>query len=685
MLTLFEVTYRIDRRRALLDRANAQIPEGAKVGLVGRNGVGKSTLLDLIRGVLQPEDGTIDLPRGCRVGFLAQEAPSGAATPHETVLAADRERTRLLAEREAGPAPLRAAEIETRLVEIDAYSAPGRAARILAGLGFDDAMQRRPLDDLSGGWRMRVALAAILFTEPDLLLLDEPTNHLDLEASLWLERFLRFYRRTLILVSHDRRVLNAVTTMTLHLEQGKLTAYSGGFDAFLRARRENAQRLEVVARQQADQRQRLQAFVDRFRAKASKATQAQSRLKALARLEPVVLAAREPPPRIAFPDPPRLHPPLISLERASVGYATGRPVLSRLDLRLDPDDRIALLGANGNGKTTFARLLAGRLPPSAGRMIRSPKLSCGFFAQHQIEEMRPQQSAYDHLSALLPDALPESVRARLGAFGFGQDKAFVAVEDLSGGERARLNLALVTHDAPALLVLDEPTNHLDIETREALVQAINDFAGAVVLISHDWHLLELVAERLWLVADGTVRPFAGDLEDYRRLLLERAGPADGQRSPQTDERRAARRRAAEKRRELDPLRQRAHRAEAAIARTLARARGAGSRPRRRQRVVPHRAQPDRRAQAPRPDRPVDRPGRGRMAGHRGGDRARIGRLKGGVAPPPNRSAPAAGKACRKRVPGRRPDPAGSAAAAGGVKQEPRRRCAADSRTMLVRP
>ena len=564
MLTLFEVTYRIDRRRALLDRASAQIPEGAKVGLVGRNGAGKSTLLDLIRGVLQPEDGTIELPRSCRVGFLAQEAPSGAATPYETVLAADRERTRLLAEREAGPAPLRAAEIETRLIEIDAYSAPSRAARILAGLGFDDAMQRRPLDDLSGGWRMRVALAAILFSEPDLLLLDEPTNHLDLEASLWLERFLRFYRRALILVSHDRNVLNAVTTMTLHLEQGKLTAYSGGFDAFLRARQEKAQRLEVVARQQADQREKLQAFVDRFRAKASKARQAQSRLKALARLEPVVLAAREPAPRIAFPEPPRLNPPMITLEKASVGYAPGKPVLSRLDLRLDPDDRIALLGANGNGKTTFGRLLAGRLPLLAGRMTRSPRLICGYFAQHQIEEMRPQESAYDHLSALLHDALPESVRARLGRFGFGQDKAFVEVGDLSGGERARLNLALVTHSAPALLVLDEPTNHLDIETRETLVQAINDFAGAVVLISHDWHLLDLVADQLWLVTDGTVRRFDGDLEDYRRLLLDRAGPADGRRSAAIDDRRAARRRAAQIRRDLDPLRERARHAEETI-------------------------------------------------------------------------------------------------------------------------
>ena len=328
MLTLTEVTYRIEKRR-LLDRASVQIPDGAKVGLVGRNGVGKSTLFNLIRGVLEAEDGTIELPGSRRIGFLAQEVPSGPATPFETVLSADRERARLLSERETNPSPLRAAEIETRLVEIDAYSAPGRAGRILAGLGLDDAMQQRPLADLSGGWRMRVALAAVLFTEPDLLLLDEPTNHLDFELSLWLEQFLRGYRQTLILISHDRRVLNAVTTMTLHLERGKLTTYSGGFDAFLRARQENAQRLATVAKQQADQRQRLQVFVDRFRAKASKARQAQSWLKALARIEPVVLAATEPPPRILFPEPPQLSPPLISFERASVGYAPKKPVLSR--------------------------------------------------------------------------------------------------------------------------------------------------------------------------------------------------------------------------------------------------------------------------------------------------------------------------------------------------------------------
>ena len=568
MLTLSEVTYRVGGRtgRRLLDQANAWIPEGSKVGLVGRNGTGKSTLLDLIRGVLLPDDGTIELPRGCRIGFLAQEAPSGAATPLETVLAADGERVRLLAEREAAPEPLRAGEIETRLVEIEAHAAPSRAARILAGLGLDERMQREPVSELSGGWRMRVGLAAILFAEPDLLLLDEPTNHLDLEAALWLEGFLRNYRRTLILVSHDRHFLNAATTLTLHLERGKLNLYSGGFDAYMRARTEAARRLEVLARRQEADRQRLQAFVDRFRYKASKARQAQSRVKALARLEPISLSHAEPPPRIRFPDPLQLRPPLMSLDLVSTGYVTGKPVLSHLDLRLDPDDRVALIGANGNGKTTLARLLAGRLAPFAGEISRSPKLACGFFAQHQIEEMRPEASAFDHLAEAMPDALPEALRARLGSFGFGQEKAFVPVADLSGGERARLNLALVTHAAPALLILDEPTNHLDIESREVLVQAINEFPGAVVLVSHDEHLIELIADWLWLVAEGTVRPFEGDLDDYRRLVLERSGPAEDGRLNGSDGRRVARRLAAERRRELEPLRRKARQAEETVAR-----------------------------------------------------------------------------------------------------------------------
>src|SRR5215212_7692555 len=434
MLTISGLCYRVGGRhgRALLDEANVQIPDKAKVGLVGRNGAGKSTLLDLIRGRLLPDRGDIFLPRGCRIGFLAQEAPSGPANALDTVLAADRERSRLMAELERGVEPLRIAEIEARLDEIGARSAPGRAARILAGLGLDAAMQQRPLAELSGGWRMRVALAAVLFSEPDLLLLDEPTNHLDLEAALWLERFLRRYRHTFVLVSHDRQLLNAATAATLHLENGRLTLYSGGFEKFLRARREAAARQAVLARRQQQERDRLQGFVDRFRAKASKARQAQSRMKALARLEPVALV-EDAPPQV-------LSPPLVALERASVGYEAGRPVLSRLDLRLDPDDRIALLGANGNGKTTFARLLAGRMEPLSGRMTRSPKLSCGFFAQHQIEEMRLEESAFDHLAAVTPRSTAEEVRTRLGGFGFGQDKAFVPVAELSGGERARLNL-----------------------------------------------------------------------------------------------------------------------------------------------------------------------------------------------------------------------------------------------------
>jgi ATP-binding cassette subfamily F protein 3 len=572
MLTISGLSYRVGGRhgRALFDEANAQVAEGAKLGLVGRNGAGKSTLLDLIRGSLLPDRGDVVVPRAWRLGFLAQEAPSGRANALDTVLAADRERSRLLAELENAPAPLRIAEIEARLDEIGARSAPARAARILAGLGLDAAMQEEPLDALSGGWRMRVALAAVLFAEPDLLLLDEPTNHLDLEAALWLERYLRRYRYGFIVVSHDRRLLNAATTATLHLEKGKLTLYSGGFDQFLRARREAQARQTVVARRQQHERERLQRFIDRFRYKASKARQAQSRVKALARLEPVALIADEAAPELRLPAPAELNPPLVSLERVSAGYVPGRPVLARLDLRLDPDDRIALLGANGNGKTTFARLLAGRLPPFSGRIARAPKLTCGFFAQHQIEEMRLAESAVDHLAALMPEAPVEAVRARLGGFGFGQDKALVPVGQLSGGERARLNLALVTHDAPSLLILDEPTNHLDMETREALVEALGDYGGAVVLVTHDWHLVELVAERLWLVEDGTVRPFDGDLEDYRRHLVEREAPTE---RPPTgggaDPRRTGRRVAAARRAALEPLRRKARQAEAAAAQLAA--------------------------------------------------------------------------------------------------------------------
>jgi ATP-binding cassette subfamily F protein 3 len=565
MLSLVELTYRVGGK-TLLENASAQINAGWKVALVGRNGAGKSTLLELIRGTLQADGGNILLPKETRIGLVAQEAPGGAATPLEAVLAADEERARLLAAADASHDGERAAEIHDRLNAIDAHGAPSRAATILHGLGFDHEAQQRPLQQFSGGWRMRVALAAALFAEPDLLLLDEPTNHLDLEAALWLAEFLRRYRRTLVLVSHDRQFIDDIADHVLHLAERRLTLYSGGYESFLRARREALARQQALAAKQEAQRRHLQAFVDRFRAKASKASQAQSRLKMLARLEPVALAETEPPARFDFPEPADLAPPLLTLDGVAVGYEPGRPVLRRLDLRLDPADRIALLGANGNGKSTLARLLAGRLEPSEGRITRAPRLRAGYFAQHQIEELDPAASAFDHLARLMPKATAEAVRARLARFGFDADNVFVAARDLSGGEKARLNFALISHEAPPLLILDEPTNHLDIAAREALVEALNAFAGAVVIISHDWHLLSLAAERLWLVADGTAKPWEGDLDDYRRrLLAERPAETEPAEPTAATARRQARRQAAARREALKPLRRRLSAAEAELA------------------------------------------------------------------------------------------------------------------------
>jgi ATP-binding cassette, subfamily F, member 3 len=568
MLSLVEVTYRIGGR-TLLENASAQINAGWKTALVGRNGAGKSTLLELIRGALQADGGTIQLPKETRIGLVAQEAPGGETTPLAAVLAADEERARLLAAAERDHDGADTAEIHDRLHAIDAHGAPARAATILHGLGFDHAAQQRPLQQFSGGWRMRVALAAALFAEPDLLLLDEPTNHLDLEASLWLAEFLRRYPRTLLLVSHDRQFIDDIADHVLHLGERRLTLYSGGYETFLRTRRETLARQQALAQKQEAQRRHLQAFVDRFRAKASKASQAQSRVKMLARLEPVALAEAEPPARFDFPEPTHLAPPLLTLDNVAVGYAPGRPVLRGLDLRLDPADRIALLGANGNGKSTLARLIAGRLEPFEGHVTRAPRLRAGFFAQHQIEEFDPSASAFDHLARLMPKAPPEAVRAALARFGFNADNVFVAARDLSGGEKARLNFALITREVPPLLILDEPTNHLDIAAREALVQAVNEFAGAVVIISHDWHLLSLTAERLWLVADGTARPWEGDLDDYRRhLLAERPAaeaPADARRAASTAMKRQARRSAAARREALAPLKRRLTAAESELA------------------------------------------------------------------------------------------------------------------------
>jgi len=565
VLAIEQATIRI-AGRTLLDRADLTIAPGQKVGLVGRNGAGKSTLLKAIAGEVALDGGAIRLSPRARLGRVAQEAPSGEATLAETVLAADAERTRLLAEAETAP-PERLAELHDRLRAIGADAAPARAAAILAGLGFDAGAQARPVGSFSGGWRMRVALAAALFVEPDLLLLDEPTNHLDLEATLWLESWLARFAGAAIIVSHDRTLLDRAVDAIAHLDRGRIALYPGGFEAFVRIREERAAQQAAMAEKIAAQRAHLQAFVDRFRYKASKARQAQSKLKAIARLPAIEALVEDAPTHFSFPEPKALAPPLITLNRVAVGYG-GAPVLRRVSLRVDPEDRIALLGRNGNGKSTLAKLLAGRLDPLAGEMFRTPRLSVGFFAQHQEDDLVRDESPVEHMARALPRATPAQVRSQLARFGLDADRADTKVGSLSGGEKARLLLSLATRDAPQLLILDEPTNHLDIDAREALVRAIADYAGAVLLITHDPHLIELVADRLLLVADGTVAPFDGDLDDYRAALAESSRSQAARAAPalsRVDDRRAR----AEARAALAPLRRQAEAAERTIARLTA--------------------------------------------------------------------------------------------------------------------
>jgi ATP-binding cassette subfamily F protein 3 len=531
MLHINALTYRIGGR-ALFEGATVAIPKGHKVGLVGRNGSGKTTLFKIIRGEVTPDAGQVTIRGRARIGAVAQEAPGGDKSLLETVLTADAERAHLLARAETEHDPHAIADIHTRLADIDAHGAPARAAQILAGLGFDDAAQQRPCADFSGGWRMRVALAAALFARPDLLLLDEPTNHLDLEAALWLESHLATFAGTLVLISHDRDLLNRAVDAIVHLENGKLALYPGGYDRFERARRERlAAEARFNARQQAERR-RIQAFVDRFRAKATKARQAQSRVKKLQRLQPIATVIEEKTVAFDFPDPEPLSPPLIALEDVAVGYESNKPVLKKLNLRLDMDDRIALLGANGNGKSTLMKLLAGRLKPLTGGMRCSRKLRVGYVAQHQTDELDIAATPLMHAGRRLPMATEEKLRAHLGRFGFAQEKAEVKVADLSGGEKARLLFALMSLEAPHLMLLDEPTNHLDVDARAALIEALNAYDGAVVLVSHDSHLIDLVADRLWLVAGGACRPFDGDLDDYRAQVAEarRAGANNGGRA-----------------------------------------------------------------------------------------------------------------------------------------------------------
>jgi ATP-binding cassette subfamily F protein 3 len=524
MLNLNGITVRLGGR-TILDSATATLPPYGRVGLIGRNGAGKSTLMKVMIGSLEADDGSMEMPKGTRIGYIAQEAPAGDSTPFETVLAADTERAALMIESEQeGLDPDRMAEVHERLIAIDAYTAPARASRILVGLGFDEDMQGKPLDSFSGGWKMRVALASLLFSQPDLLLLDEPSNHLDLEATLWLENFLKGYPAMMVVISHERDLLNNVVDHILHLDNGQVTLYSGGYDSFERQRAERAAQLAAAKASQDAQRAKLQEYVARNSARASTAKQAQSRAKALARMQPIAAMAEDPTLSFDFPSPDELKPPLVTLDLASVGYSAGNPVLERLNLRIDPDDRIALLGRNGNGKTTLARLLAAQLTPMEGAMSSSGKMRVGYFTQYQVEELDGDDTPLEHMTRQMKGASPGAVRAQLGRFGFSGAKATTKVGKLSGGERARLALALITRDAPHMLILDEPTNHLDVDAREALVQALNEYEGTVVLVSHDRHMLELTADRLVLVDNGTATEFTGTIEDYTDFILGK-GPA----------------------------------------------------------------------------------------------------------------------------------------------------------------
>ncbi len=538
MLKISDISYSVEGR-PLFEGASATIPTGHKVGLIGRNGAGKTTLFRLIRGELSLEGGSITLPQRARIGGVAQEVPSNEVSLIDTVLAADTERAALLAESETATDSNRIAEIQTRLSDIDAWSAEARAASILKGLGFEHEDQQLPCSAYSGGWRMRVALAAVLFSQPDYLLLDEPTNYLDLEGALWLENYLVKYPHTVLIISHDRELLNRSVGAILHLDERKLAYYTGTYDQFAKQRAEQRAVQAAAAKKQQAQREHLQAFVDRFKAKASKAKQAQSRVKMLEKMTPIT--APEDAARVVFtfPKPEELSPPIIAIEGGSTGYGD-TVVLDKLNLRIDQDDRIALLGKNGQGKSTLAKLLSSRLEPMSGKFTTSSKLRIGFFAQHQVDELYVDETPIQHLMRERPAEGQARLRARLAGFGLGAAQAETEVGRLSGGQKARLSLLLATLDAPHLLILDEPTNHLDIESREALVEALTAYSGAVILVSHDMHLLTLVADRLWLVKDGTVKPYEEDLQAYRKLLLTADKPVSNKPKAKPAPKRASR-------------------------------------------------------------------------------------------------------------------------------------------------
>ncbi len=521
MLQVQGLTYRIGGR-VLLENASVTIPTGHRAGLVGRNGIGKSTLFKIVLGELSPESGTTSMARNARVGTVAQEAPGGSDSLLDVVLAGDVERVELLAEAETATDPHRISEIQMRLSDIGAHSAPARASAILAGLGFTDEQMLGPCSAVSGGWRMRVALAAALFGQPDVLLLDEPTNYLDFEGTIWLKTFLKAYPHTIVLISHDRDLLNEVVTCIVHVDQMVLTLYQGNYDNFDRQRREKQALSVKLKKKQQDQRDHMQAYVDRFRFKASKARQAQSRLKALSKLEPIADLVDDRVVPFRFPSPERvLAPPLISMDKVAVGYEPGKHILKNITLRIDPDDRIAILGSNGNGKSTFAKLLIGKLKAQGGSIATAPKMNVGFFAQHQMDELADDITPFDYITKLMPHRSVAERRAKLGAAGFGASHADSKCSTLSGGEKARLLFLLATFNGPHVLILDEPTNHLDMDSREALIRAINDYEGAVILIAHDRHIIETCADRLLLVENGGIKSFDGDLDEYAEMVLSR--------------------------------------------------------------------------------------------------------------------------------------------------------------------
>ena len=567
MITISDVSARI-AGRLLLDHASVSLPAGTKAGLVGRNGAGKSTLFRIITGDLGAETGEVFIPKNARMGQVAQEAPATEESLIDIVLAADKERAALMLESETATDPGRIADIQMRLVDIDAHSAEARASSILAGLGFDQEAQLRPASSFSGGWRMRVALASVLFAEPDLLLLDEPTNYLDLEGTLWLEDYIRRYPYTVIIISHDRDLLNNAVNAIVHLDQKKLTFYRGGYDQFERQKAE-ADELQTKAKVKNDAaRKHLQSFIDRFKAKASKAKQAQSRVKALERMGTVSSVIEDHVQPITFPEPEKQPAsPIVAINGGAVGYEPGNPILKGLNLRIDNDDRIALLGSNGNGKSTFAKFISGRLAPESGDLRLAPSLKIGFFAQHQLDDLVPEDNPVEHVRKLMPQAPEAKVRARVAQMGLATEKMATPAKDLSGGEKARLLMGLAAFHAPNLLILDEPTNHLDIDSRRALIEALNDYNGAVILISHDRHLIEATVDRLWLVNNGTVTTFEGDMDEYRDLIVSSGKKKDEKievvidGASKADQRKAN----AEKRASLAPLRKKINEVESLTA------------------------------------------------------------------------------------------------------------------------